>query len=115
MATPDTTTTAERESFVHKPLDQTKASIRLLDVESELSSDGLIQCTIENSTIDAEYNCLSYTWGEATPCYDIMLNGKLMSIRKNLFDFLCEMKRQKTWSEKRRLWVDAVWYVRIRV
>jgi hypothetical protein len=100
---------SEHEMFMHKPLDHTKSSIRLLNVNPELSLDGLIQCTIIHATIDTSYNCLSYTWGDATPCHNILIDGRLMSIRKNLFDFLREVKRQKRYDK--RLWVDAIWYV----
>jgi hypothetical protein len=98
-----------RESFTHEPLDHSKQSIRLLNVKTNASADGLLQCTIVQSTISANYNCLSYTWGEATRCYDILINGKVMSVRQNLFDFLCEVRRTKRFNL--RLWIDAIWSV----
>jgi hypothetical protein len=93
------------ELFTHEPLDHNKPSIRLLNVKPDLSPDGLIQCTLARSTITTSYICLSYVWGKATPCYKILVNGKAMSVRQNLFDFLCEMR---TKGVPRRLWIDAI-------
>jgi hypothetical protein len=97
------------EMFMHEPLDHTKPSIRLLNVERDLSPDGLIQCTLFRSKIDSRYNCLSYAWGEPAPFYNILVNGKVLRVRQNLFDFLHEVRKTRRFEQ--RLWIDAIWYV----
>lgn len=94
------------------PLNRRKPLIRLLNIEPHDSADALLQCTLFRSPINARYYCLSYTWGESTPCYDILVNGQVMSVRQNLFDFLRQMRKaSKSKKFDRSLWIDAIWYV----
>lgn len=109
MTAPAPINAMEDSVYAHEPLDHSKPSIRLLHVKPDDSPAGLIQCTLFRSTTDTRYNCLSYAWGEPTPCYDILVNGKTMSVRQNLFDFLRETRRTKNFEK--RLWIDAIWFV----
>jgi hypothetical protein len=102
--------TTAGDFFMHEPLDYSKRSLRLLRVEPENSPDGFVQCTMVQSIIDADYNCLSYTWGEPTPCHKILVNGKVVYVRQNLVDFLCEARKMES-GLSQWLWIDAIWYV----
>jgi hypothetical protein len=98
-------TTAETRSFVHKPLDETKASLRLLTVSSELSADGSIQCYINHSTLDrASYVCLSYRWGNPGDLVRIHINGAPFYIRRSLYEFLDMVRRMPMTF----YWIDAI-------
>lgn len=52
-----------------------------------------------------DYLGLSYTWGEPKPTAPIHINGAVVDIRQNLFEFLLEMQRQR---EDRWFWIDAL-------
>jgi hypothetical protein len=93
--------------FQHKPLDHTQASIRLLKVLPDLSSAGLIQCQIWHDNIDAQYDCLSYEWGEDGDGQFILLDGEEHWIRRNLLGFL-GVARTKYAGSERTLWIDAL-------
>jgi hypothetical protein len=95
----------ELRTFTHKPLDETKPSLRLITVNSELSADGLIQCYVSHSTLDrASYVCLSYQWGPPQRAKRIHINGAPFYVRSNLFDFL-ELVRRMPMTF---YWIDAI-------
>lgn len=92
--------------YVYAPLDQALPSIRLVEIKSDLSSDGLVQCNLIHTTTRAVYDCLSYVWGDPEPAQHILVDGRRFRVRQNLFDFL-DMARGKT-RGMRQLWVDAL-------
>ncbi|KAH7374270.1 heterokaryon incompatibility protein-domain-containing protein [Pyrenochaeta sp. MPI-SDFR-AT-0127] len=94
-------------TFKYEPLDHTKESIRLLRILPDLSDTGLIECQIWHDTVDATYDCLSYVWGSEQNTQDILVNGKTLSIRKNLWDFL-GTARTKYATPPRTFWIDAL-------
>lgn len=53
----------------------------------------------------AAYQCLSYTWGDAAPSEDLVLNGQLLKITRNLDSALRAIRHP---TDKQTLWVDAV-------
>ncbi|KAJ4360993.1 uncharacterized protein N0V89_001562 [Didymosphaeria variabile] len=98
---------SSRKNFVHDPLDHTKPSIRLIELQPHLSEDGLAQCALSHATIDGEYTCLSYMWGPKSPTAVILVNGKEFRVRQNLFDFLKMATARKSFRRK-VFWIDAV-------
>jgi hypothetical protein len=98
-------TPTETRSFAHKPLDETKSSLRLVTVASELSSDGSIQCYVSHSTLDrASYVCLSYRWGDPGHLTRIHINGAPFHVRRNVYDFLDLVRRMPMTF----YWIDAI-------
>jgi hypothetical protein len=88
----------------------TRTSIRLLDIDPFFSSTGPLSCTFEEfdlrDTINySGYSALSYRWGDDEPIYPVILNGKVLHVRRNLWDFLM-LARDNGWTK--RLWVDAL-------
>lgn len=86
-------TCSQKSRYRHKALDQSQQSIRLISVEPALSSDGLIRCRIRHTTVDAQYQCLSYRWGDPTPTRNILIQDGRgrdapFQVAQNLFDFL---------------------------
>ncbi|KAH8716760.1 heterokaryon incompatibility protein-domain-containing protein [Phaeosphaeriaceae sp. PMI808] len=97
--------TTEQKTFEHKPLDSTQATLRLVTISSELSTDGCIQCYVSHSTIDrASYVSLSYTWGSPEGLVRIQVNGAPFYIRKNLYEFLDLVRRLPMTF----YWIDAI-------
>jgi hypothetical protein len=93
--------------FTYQPLPP-KGHIRILTVLPELSQGGLVQCTIRHSTIDDQYTCLSYTWGEPTETPGkILLNGTEVPVRTNLHDFLLTARKK---YHLLPLWIDVSTY-----
>ncbi|KAF3003573.1 hypothetical protein E8E13_006490 [Curvularia kusanoi] len=106
----------QRTKFTYEPLDTTQQSIRLISVDPELSPEGFVQCSIRHTTIDAQYNCLSYRWGPPDLSNTLIINGQALSINGYLHDFLAEVRtftyqapNQSLMSNLRNsLWIDAV-------
>ncbi|KAJ4374639.1 hypothetical protein N0V86_007512 [Didymella sp. IMI 355093] len=104
------------ERFEHERLDTTQPSIRLISIDSNLSPEGLVQGSIHHATTNAQYNCLSYVWGSADQSHALIVNGKRLSINKNLHDFLTAVRtfKYRESGEKRdkhlraNLWIDAI-------
>jgi hypothetical protein len=57
--------------------------------------------------VKASYTCLSYVWGSEKIQRQILVNGKLLSVRENLYDFMC-VARSKYANPQRTLWIDAL-------
>jgi hypothetical protein len=51
------------------------------------------------------YECMSYTWGHELASKDIELNGILVQVRPNLWNFLKQLRQQ---GNTRTVWVDAL-------
>ncbi|KAF1846331.1 uncharacterized protein K460DRAFT_367133 [Cucurbitaria berberidis CBS 394.84] len=100
----------EAGAFVHEPLDQTQPSIRLIRVSPELSEEGLIQCSVLHTTIEASYVCLSYRWGDPEPTNAkfILMNGKRFAVRQNLSDFLRLLQSEPPLGVGNDYWIDAL-------
>jgi hypothetical protein len=95
-------------TFEYEPLPP-KDHIRVLTVLPELSNDGLIQCTIQHTTISDKYTCLSYTWGEPSDHPEhILLNGVRMPVHDNLHAFLLTARKK---YHSMPLWIDVSKYI----
>jgi hypothetical protein len=96
------------DPFKHTPLDHTKPSLRFVQVCRKLSTNGLIQCRIEHSTMTDLYTCLSYVWGQLNDQggpFPILIDGKRFEVRYNLHAFLGIARKKYPY---RKLWIDAV-------
>jgi hypothetical protein len=52
-----------------------------------------------------QYTALSYTWGDSTPLHTILVDGKPLQVRQNLWDFLQQARERKL---TKYLWIDAL-------
>jgi hypothetical protein len=93
--------------FTHDPLDYRRGAIRLLRILPHLSKDGQIQCQIWHDSVKASYTCLSYVWGPEKIQRQILINGKLLSVRENLYNFM-HVARSKYANPKQTFWIDAL-------
>lgn len=92
--------------FVYQPLPSSKDAIRLIELHP-VSDSGVVVARMVNAVLSETpfYHALSYMWGPADETHTIILNGRPIKIRKNLFHFLT------TWSKQysdRKLWIDAL-------
>ncbi|KAF2094594.1 HET-domain-containing protein, partial [Rhizodiscina lignyota] len=96
--------------FVYQPLSISKKQIRLIRISG--SGDGPIECLIRHVDLDATtqkwptYRALSYTWGPATPSFEILINGKTKQVRQNLYNFLRILQRSQACHDE--LWIDQL-------
>ncbi|KAI4956587.1 hypothetical protein J4E91_000799 [Alternaria rosae] len=103
----EATCTSCLTSFKHEPLDYRRGAIRLLRILPHLSADCLIQCEIWHDSVKASYTCLSYVWGSEKIQRQILVNGKLLLVRENLYDFI-GVARSKYANPARTFWIDAL-------
>lgn len=102
------------QDFQHEPLDHTQPSIRLIEIKPGLSAEGLVRCEMSQTTIEAEYTCLSYRWGDDDPSTSktILLKGMSFTVRQNLHDFLyltcTEHEMSPVVEANGKYWIDAL-------
>ncbi|KAH7085255.1 heterokaryon incompatibility protein-domain-containing protein [Paraphoma chrysanthemicola] len=95
-------TAAEPIQFQHTPLDLSQNTIRVVEV-LPLGTDGLVRCRVRHTTIESEYTCLSYVWGDADDSHTIHMNGqpfpRNLGWHNSAFSFEAATKA---------LWIDAL-------
>lgn len=99
----------EAEYFEHEPLDTTRTQIRLLRIQPYRYRQMRITCNVEIFDLSQApaYQALSYEWGPEHPNHFININGKLFSIRTNLWDFLDILCKRKDTSGC-YFWIDQI-------
>ncbi|KAG4025422.1 hypothetical protein MFRU_058g00070 [Monilinia fructicola] len=109
------------ESFKHLTLDLKKTQIRLFRLLPG-KSDRCLRGTIAIHDFDSHgcpgYKALSYTWGPPHPTRDIDIDGKIFTIRENLWHFLSSIPNSKIpWYDSSKgwkyvkegwLWIDQI-------
>lgn len=111
------------QGFQYRPLRPDKQEIRLLHLlsleedRSSLGSDHqtLVSCRLEHASLEDRpyYTALSYTWGDPSATHEIILNGQLLRVTKNLEyvlrHFIIESRRHGGGGQIAMiLWVDAL-------
>jgi len=103
--------TPEMTSFKYKPIGLEGPAFRLLRLLK--GDDDLIQGQLFDSKLPPpasleyvrDYAALSYTWGsKSRPC-EIMINGSKMTVTKNAYLALRDLRYQ---GKDRVLWIDAL-------
>lgn len=99
-----------QEAYIHVPLDDTKAQIRLLHVQPRLESEpDLISCSVGVGNLENEnckYEALSYEWGdEPNISFTIMVDGMRVDVRENLWWALWHIRFEQG---VRVMWIDAL-------
>lgn len=109
----DSTIRLTNMSYTYEPLNPDERQIRLITVGRNRVTleDGsnTFDCSLEAFDFKnvPKYMALSYVWGPSNPCANITINGKLFSVRQNLFDFL----QETSWSEYAgavSFWIDQI-------
>jgi hypothetical protein len=85
--------------------------IRVLEILPSTESS-IIQCQLEYIMLGrpAQYNALSYTWGDLTaPRAEIAVNGHKLRVTENCKLALQELRREaKVNSKTQVIWIDAI-------
>ncbi|KAB8298038.1 hypothetical protein EYC80_001810 [Monilinia laxa] len=109
------------KSFKHRTLDLQKTQIRLFRLLPG-KSDRYLKGTIAIHDFDSPdcpgYKAVSYTWGPTHPTRDIDIDGKIFTIRENLWHFLNSIPNSKIpwydsskgWEQVKEgwLWIDQI-------
>ena len=88
--------------FKHEPLDLTRLAIRVFTI---LPGSGTIRCSLKQVDLDSDRTACSYVWGGSEPSQVILINEEPFHVRKNLHDFLLQMRKD---GVLKPLWVDAL-------
>ena len=93
--------------FLHTPLADPRAEIRLIHVMPANGNDDEIECTISTHRLDCvpEFAAISYTWGDMSHMCKITLNGKQLSIGQNSRLVLWQVRLHKL---PLPLWMDVL-------
>ena len=91
---------------IYAPLTPNHLVVRFLRIQKGNQQD-LISCTVFEAQLDdnAEFEALSYVWGDLGETSKISLNGEPFNITTNLEMALRQLRSH---SEDRVLWVDAL-------
>ncbi|KAI1419765.1 heterokaryon incompatibility protein-domain-containing protein [Xylaria sp. FL1777] len=90
----------------HRPLNRNGTEIRIIKLlPSKFNAP--IECELEHIVLEpgADYEAVSYCWGNASITKPILLDGKPYPITLNLLDGLRYLRREES---SRRLWVDSL-------
>ena len=95
--------------YEYKPLDLESASVRFVSIQQGVPND-VIYCKVFEGWVDEEeagmpYEALSYTWGDTEPRTEIFVDGGKLSITRNLFEALHQLRYE---DQDRVMWIDAI-------
>jgi hypothetical protein len=90
--------------FVHEPLDPTRASIRLVQIQPGKPGD-IIQCKLKYVPLERSHTCLSYICGTSEERKEILVNDHRYRVLPNLWSFL-NLARKLNITDW--LWIDAI-------
>ncbi|KAI0020241.1 HET-domain-containing protein [Xylariomycetidae sp. FL0641] len=90
----------------HKPLSKTGNEIRIIRLLPD-DFTAPIRCELEHVTLsrEADYEAVSYCWGDASVTEPILLDGREYPVTTNLHTGLRYLRHPNT---ARRLWVDSL-------
>ncbi|KAH7408666.1 heterokaryon incompatibility protein-domain-containing protein, partial [Phaeosphaeria sp. MPI-PUGE-AT-0046c] len=94
--------------YVQHPVDRTNTT-RVLELIPPPLSEGscVISCRLQSISLDSPpaYRAVSYMWGDPSVTQLILVNGKPVMIRSNLWNFLSQMCEEGCYDA---LWIDAL-------
>lgn len=90
----------------HRPLSENGKEIRIIKLLPN-TFHAPVECELEHIVLDpgADYEAVSYCWGDASVTQSILLNGNPYPITINILDGLRYLRREES---PRRLWVDSL-------
>ncbi|KAK5089537.1 hypothetical protein LTR70_005927 [Exophiala xenobiotica] len=99
---------SDLDPFMYKSLGPNPNAIRLLVVK-KVEAEGHVHCSLGHSCLQScgEFHALSYEWGHESAMQTILVNGKPLQIRQNLWQFLRRAESLE-WLRGLPLWVDAI-------
>lgn len=97
-----------QSSSIYERLDPSSKQIRLVQLTSRKASRSEeIRCKIQTFDLESSprYKALSYAWGTSDRQQRILLNGRNILIRRNLYDFLKVFRQRR---DRGLIWIDQL-------
>ncbi|KAI0160504.1 heterokaryon incompatibility protein-domain-containing protein [Xylariaceae sp. FL1272] len=94
--------------YIYQPLSKEEKQLRLIDLQPGF---GTICCHLRHVSFNSpgDYEALSYVWGKETATYQILVDGKLFRVRRNLYTALNYLRGDvERPLSPRTLWVDGI-------
>lgn len=91
----------------YNPLDSAAGRIRLLTVLPKPGSTTHI--SLEDALLDdvnGQFDAVSYVWSNPEPCRHVVVNGKKLRVRDNIWQCLKHLRQHKMVSKP--LWIDCI-------
>lgn len=91
--------------YTNASLDFETNVIRLLEILDD--NNDIIVCKFHQVSLEnvPSYTALSYTWGSARDSKKILIDGVLVPVRKNIWNFLKQTRKDREWKF---IWIDAL-------
>lgn len=100
-----------RRPYRYEPFDSATGALklRLIKICPARTADQIPHCTLTVATLsrDLRYRALSYTWGSPDDIAEIRVDGLVLFVRRNLYDFLDFAQRVHDLCEI-WLWIDQI-------
>jgi hypothetical protein len=99
----------DSKPYESQSLDHTKQQIRLLSILPSSTNDDKIRCAIQTFDLKQAppFTALSYVWGPPDPRHGIYIDGGVLEVRGNLYNFLYEFRKQEEKENSDEyLWID---------
>lgn len=96
--------------YKHEPLNLNGQCLRLLKIHySEQTEPPMISLQTFSLEEDVpEFKAVSYTWGPSDPSFGVYVDGRVLSVRKNLYHFLRRARRDALFCLTTWLWIDQL-------
>jgi hypothetical protein len=98
--------------FVHEPLSDPQAEIRLVQIDLSGDKDSEIHCTIStfpsDNTCTPPYIAISYTWGDTSKLREIWINGKRLNVGHNNWLALWQARLHRL-LQPLLIWMDVLY------
>lgn len=102
----------------YRRLDSSKKEIRIIKIHAAQNqatvqdADKTITCSLETIPLREAnpFHALSYVWGEAEPTAPILLNGRVVPVRRNLWNFLFALRSRfcQGSTDTIKIWADFI-------
>ncbi len=88
----DANFTNDFQTLQYEALSNFTGNIRVL-VILRYPRAGLVDCMLREISLSGNYICISYLWGTEADSHAILINGKLLMVRRNLWALLCQVRK----------------------
>ena len=98
----------DRANYSYSTLDMKNGQFRLLTIQPIQQNDwtSIIESVLEHRPFkERTYSCLSYNWGTPESTETILVNDSVISVRRNLWQFLWQAREN---GQLGPWWIDAV-------
>lgn len=93
------------EAYTYSPLPEQHIRLLTLNPDPDPPSGSLVQVALNKA---GDFDALSYSWGGVSEMYSFICDGKVLTVRQNLYDFLRRKGTKDDRECRNPLWIDAI-------